>query len=58
MQSARDAALKVCIDLDLFNKWRKAGKTQSANQLAELSGTEPLLMGKWSFTQVKLVQGS
>ena len=45
MKSAKDAALKVCIDLDLFVKWKAAGKTKTARQLAELVGADPVLIG-------------
>ena len=43
-QGPKDAALKTCIDLDLFAKWKAAGSPRTADELAEMVSVQPLLM--------------
>ena len=39
------AALKVCYDLRVFQKWEESGGgTKDANELAELAGADPALL--------------
>lgn len=46
-QPALGAALKVCKDLELFEKWKEAGdKPKSSEELAQLVPSEPALLGK------------
>ncbi|KAL9080896.1 MAG: hypothetical protein Q9159_007474 [Coniocarpon cinnabarinum] len=42
---SKDAALKVCVDVDLFAKWQNAGAKQTALELSELTGVQYQLLG-------------
>lgn len=45
-EPATTAALKTCIDVELFKKWAAQGNTapKTAAELAKLSGVDPVLL--------------
>ena len=46
VQAPKDAAMKVCIDTNLFKKWKAAGKVKTASELAEMAGVDIDLIRK------------
>lgn len=45
-QFCTDSAIKVALDVDLFEKWITADEQMTADDLADLTGVDRKLMGK------------